>query len=317
MTPPDEPLDDDDVLNKPEVSLVVVAFHRSEHLDALLGATADRRIELVVVNIEQDPDVHMICTRHFAIEVMVPNNPGYGAAVNRGVAAAHAPVVLFSNDDLEYDSAAVRCLAAAVRHGGADVAVPRVIGSAGTPVRSVQAVPSLRSLVLEWALLPDTPVSWLARRISVEKWRAPNVPERIHAASGLAVAVRHDLIVECPLPEVYFLYWEESEWFALLGRRGAHVEFRPEVSVVHLGGRAVASPEKSALLARNAVRCIRRLYGRRAARAAYAVTIAWQLRLVLTGLARVTTKPSRPTRSLLTARVAGLRSALASWNETL
>jgi GT2 family glycosyltransferase len=299
------------------VSLVVVAFHRPNQLDGLLAATAGDFVEQIVVNVEADPAVRAVCERRRATEVAVPDNAGYASAVNRGVAVALGTVVVFSNDDVECSLATVLGLAAVVESGQADVAVPRVVSFTGESVRTVQAVPSVRSLLLESALLPDAPLPWLASRIAVQKWREPRVPERVGAASAVAVAVRRDLVVECPLPEAYFMYWEESEWFALLERRGALVDFRPELSVVHLGGRAVLSAEKSALIARNAVRCIRRLYGRRSARLAYLITVLWQLRLFLTGLARLAARPSPATRSLLSARLAGLHAGVKSWREAL
>jgi GT2 family glycosyltransferase len=298
------------------VSLVVVAYHRPKQLDALLGGAAGERVQQVVVNVESDREVHAVCERHRAVEVAVADNPGYASAVNLGVAVAQASVVVFSNDDVECPMATVLGLAAVVESGRADVALPRVVASTGKSVRTVQAVPSVWSLFLESAILPDTPVPWLARRFAVQKWREPSAPERVQAASAVAVAVRRDLVVECPLPEAYFMYWEESEWFALLQRRGARVEFRPELWVLHLGGRAVQSAGKSSLLARNAVRCIRRLYGRRAARIAYVITVLWQLRLVVTALARVAAEPSVATRSLLSARLSGLRGGVTSWRET-
>lgn len=309
-------VDDDDAVGSRSVSLVVVAFHRPNQLEALLGGAAGELVEQIVVNVEADQDVRAVCERHRATEVSVADNPGYASAVNRGVAAAQGSVVVFSNDDVECPVATVRGLAAVVESGQADVAVPRVVDPTGESVRTVQAVPSVRSLLLECALLPDSPVPWLARWFVVQKWRAPWAPERVGAVSAIAVAVRRDLLVECPLPEAYFMYWEESEWFAVLESRGALVQFRPELSVVHLGGRAVPSAGKSALIARNAVRCIRRLYGRRAARIAYVITVLWQLRLVATCLARLAAEPSAATRSLLSARLAGLRAGLTSWRET-
>lgn len=298
------------------VTFLTVAYHRPEPLDRQLHSAHVPGIELLVVNAESDPEIRRVAERHGARVIDLAGNRGYAAGINAGVQVAKTAVVIFANDDVVCPPETLFGLARAIGADEVDVAVPLVIGPSGGGVRTIQAVPSLGSLLLEWALLPDTPIRSLRHLLVVQKWREPNVAERIEAASAVAVAVRRGLLLECPIPEAYFLYWEESEWFALLARRGARVEFRPELIVVHRGGREVTSAAKSALIARNAVRCIRRLHGRRAARAAYVITLAWQLRLLVTGVGRVLLRKSGSAPGLLTARLAGLRAAVASWGET-
>src|SRR5207248_1025720 len=127
----------------------------------------------------------------------------------------------------------------------------------------------------EWLLLPDRPVPVLRRGNAVQKWRVPVAREAIDAASAVVVATRRELLLDEPLPEHYFMYWEESEWFWRLHRRGAVVHYVADATVSHDGGRDDVRAEKSRLLARNAVRCVRRTQGRAAALAAYAIVILW------------------------------------------
>ena len=296
-------------------SVVVVAYHRPKLLGPLLEELQAPFLELIVVNVEEDPEVAAVAEAWGATVVPVAGNPGYAAAVNRGAEAARAGVVVFSNDDVSFDALTARELGAVVSGGGSDVAVPRIVDRSGQTVRTIQALPSLRSLCRDWLLLPDEPVGWLSRWLVVEKWRAPMSREAVQAASAVTVAVRSDLLRKIPVPEAYFLYWEEAEWFALLARSGVRVLYVAEVTVVHEGGRLVTSATKSALLARNAVRCIRRLDGVRSARLAYVVILAWQARLVASALVRRAIRHPRD-RSLLAARRAGLRAALRAWPET-
>ena len=163
-------------------------------------------------------------------------------------------------------------------------------------------------------LLPDRPVRMLHGRTAVEKWRLPNTPERIDAAAAVAVAARRSTLERTPLPEQYFLYWEESEWFWNLRELGHVVQYRPEIVCRHDGGRDDVRSEKSWLLARNAVRCVRRTQGRGSAAMALVVVVAWNLRLVVTDVGRYvvggTTRPER-----VRARLAGLVAAMGSWKE--
>ena len=173
-------------------SCVVVAYHRPGALRRLLVGLRHPHLEVLVVNVEDDPAV----TRAARDTVVVPltDNPGYAAAVNVGVAAASAPVVVFMNDDVVIASDAVLRLANVVGRGPVDVAVPQVVDVDGAPVATISAVPSLRALAREWLLLPDRPVPALVGRLRVEKWRAPVRPEPIEAAAAVVVAARRTLL---------------------------------------------------------------------------------------------------------------------------
>ena len=84
---------------------------------------------------------------------------------------------------------------------------------------------------------------------------------------------------------------------------------------VHDGGRDDVRPQKSALLARNAVRCVRRTQGRARAVAAWLVVVAWNARLVVVDGIRAGLRPAGPRRRRLDARLAGLAAAAGSWRE--
>jgi GT2 family glycosyltransferase len=296
------------------VSVVVVAFHRPASLARLLDAVIAPGLEVVVVNVGDDPAVTDViaAAAHDVVEIGVPGNPGFAAGVNVGVAAAQGDVVVFMNDDATLGPADLRALTDAVV-AGADVAVPRVVDSDGRVERTIAALPTPTALAREWLLLPDAPVGTLGRHLRVEKWRLPTRPERVDAAAAVAVAARRSLVVSEPMPEDYFLYWEESEWFWNLRERGARVEYRPEATCRHDGGRADVRPEKSRLLARNAVRCVRRTQGRGAGVAAYAIVLLWNARLAVADGARAGL--GRVPRAQAHARRAGLRAAVGSWRE--
>ncbi len=294
---------------------VVVAFHRTASLRALLDRLVAPDLAIVVVNVEADRAVRAVAEACGARVVDLLDNPGYAAAVNRGVGVAATNVVIFLNDDARMELDAVRRLAAVIATGVVDVAVPRVVDANGTLERTIAAVPTPLSLAREWLLLPDRPVDALGTRVAVEKWRAPSRPERIDAAAAIVVATTRALVGAVPVPEDYFLYWEESEWFWRLRERGTVVQYRPEIECMHVGGRDDVRPEKSRLLARNAVRCVRRTQGRSKAAAAYVVVVAWNARLVAVDVLRAACRPGSARRERLAARWAGLGAACSSWRE--
>jgi GT2 family glycosyltransferase len=296
----------------PLVTCVIVAYHRPEPLARLLDGLRDPGIEVVVVNVDGDPDVAVVAGER---AVPLVGNPGYAAAVNAGARTACGPVVVFLNDDVEVEAGAVLSLAATVSSKEADVALPCVLDGTGRREPTIAPLASPRTLFREWFLLPDRPPALLRGRITgVQKWRAPVSPERVDAAAATVVAVSASLLRRIPLPEEYFLYWEESDWFWRLKAAGARVLYDPGVTVRHAGGRDDVRPAKSRLLARNAVRCVRRTQGRPAALLAGPVVVLWNFRLVAADGLR-SLAGSRPAAARLPARAGGLVAALLAWRE--
>ena len=270
------------------VSCVVVAFHRPGSLASLLESLVHPRIEIIVVNVENDDRVASVTADRI---VPVATNVGYAAAVNLGARSASAGVVAFMNDDLEATAQDVLTLAERITSLQADVVVPLVVGSDGEP---------------EFA---ERPPYRLAERMQLKGQPVPAGPTRVDAAWASLVVVRADLLDAVPLPETYFMYWEELDWFYRLRQRLVRVEFLPTVKVQHLGGLATSRPDKSRLMARNAVRCVRSTRGRGAALRAWPHVIAWQSRLffgsVLYGGRRGEAR----------AHLAGVHAAIRAWRE--
>ncbi|MGH9277649.1 MAG: glycosyltransferase family 2 protein [Acidimicrobiales bacterium] len=289
------------------VHCVIVAFHDPNPLARLLGTLAHPGVDALVVNVEADPAVAAVAATAGVGHLALDGNPGYAAAVNAGAERFDDGLVVFMNDDLEASAEHVLALASVVGSGEADVAMPAVVNGAGHTEGVILALPTPASLAWEWLLLPDAPVPWMNGHVQVEKWRRPDRPERVDAASAFMVATSARLLHQVPLPVEYFLYWEESEWFWWLQKAGAVVQVRPDVVVRHGGGREDVRPDKSRLMARNAVRCVRRTQGRMAAALAVPVVVAWNLRLVVTAAVH--------RREFLGARLAGLRAAVGAWTE--
>jgi GT2 family glycosyltransferase len=137
------------------------------------------------------------------------------------------------------------------------------------------------------------------------------VTETVPAATAALVAARTDLLRSVPLPEAYFLYWEEIDWAWRLRGVGASLALVPGATAVHTGGRDDVRPEKQRLLARNAVRCVALTQGRVRACMAWPIVVAWQARLLAVDV--VLPRPER--RARIGARAAGVRAALGAWRE--
>lgn len=269
-----------------QVSCVIVAYHRPVHVARLLDGLRDVRLEVVVVNVEDDPRLRALDCDHL---VATLSNGGYAAGVNAGVAAATGDVVVFMNDDVETAVPDVLRLAERIASGHADVSIPLVVDTNG-----------------QFELGNRLPLR-LARRMLLNGGAIPEHPLPVDAAWAPMVAVRRNLISAIPVPEDYFMYWEEFDWFHQLRANGARIEVNPSARIRHEG--SPNRPEKSRLLARNAVRCVRRIRGRWAALRAWPVVVLWQLQqLAMTAL-------NRRGRAPLIAHAAGFVAAVAAWGE--
>src|SRR5438552_7515491 len=91
---------------------VVVAFHKPALLEQLLKQLADPRLEVIVVNVEDDPAVSVLSGARI---LPVSANIGYAAGVNLGAAHASADAVVFMNDDVSLDAPSVLMLVARLR----------------------------------------------------------------------------------------------------------------------------------------------------------------------------------------------------------
>jgi GT2 family glycosyltransferase len=272
---------------QPEATCVIVAFHRPGLTEALVAALSHPALETIVVNVEADAAIGKL--RGVQV-ISTTDNVGYAAAVNAGARAAQAAVTVFMNDDVAATAADVLRLAEHVRRGRADAAIPLVEDERGHLELGRRAPLGLAKMML----LQGMPIT--AELV------------RVDAAWAVMVAVHTELLRRIPLPEAYFLYWEEFEWFYNLKRDEKVVKIDPGVRVTHAGGPGVVTADKSRLLARNAVRCVRRTRGRSAALRAWPVVIGWQVRHLIGAVLRLHTQE-------IASCSAGVGAALCAWRE--
>lgn len=299
-------------MSDPLVACVIVAFHRVESLSKLLDLLEHPRVQVVVVNVEDNAEVAALAGSR---NMSVANNVGYASAVNLGVVRTTAPVIVYMNDDLELSAEGAIKMAAIISSGVADVLVPAIVDEQECRQLTILALPTFMNLVKEWMLLPDFPCLGLDRVLQTEKWRSPNDVEPITAATGAVVAVKASMLRAVPIPESYFLYWEELDWFWQLSKLQAKVIYDPSITVTHKGGRDELRPDKSRLMARNVLRCVRQTQGRNSAALAWPIVILWNARLVVVTLAQVGLRYRA--KSVLRARMAGLVAALGGWREVI
>ena len=204
------------------LSAVVVAYGSRDHLPACLGALAEimPAAEIVVVDHGDDASGE-IAEAMGATVLHDPENPGYGAGQNRGVARTATEFVLLVNPDSVVDRVGV---AAGVAHLESDAGVAAVQGvirnrATGLPERSqgvalgpfhlLSRALGLRRL-LRFAL-----VRRIARHVPIvadHAERTPSSPTDVESLGAAALLVRRKAFDAVGgFDEGFFLYGEDLD----------------------------------------------------------------------------------------------------------
>jgi N-acetylglucosaminyl-diphospho-decaprenol L-rhamnosyltransferase len=214
------------------VSIVTVAHRSAGELAVLLPALpADAEV------IAGDTDGSAAGTPATVIER--PDNPGFGAANNEGVARASGELTLLLNPDIVATPAAVERLAT-LAAGREALVVPRLLNADGSIQRSAFALPGRPSGILG-GLTPGP-----LRR---EPWRA-RAPRIVGWALAAALAAPTALLRRLgPFDPSAFLFYEDMDLCLRARAAGVPTVLHPEVELTHTGGHSygTAAPD---LLAR-------------------------------------------------------------------
>ena len=180
------------------------------------------------------------------------SNPGYGAAINAGVALLPPEIewVLVGNPDIEF---APDALGALLRRGVSDPRIaevgPMVRNEDGTVYPSARAIPSLRTGIGH-ALFANI---W-ARNPWTRAYRVEDQPsDRARDAgwlSGSCVLVRRTAFTEIDgFDERYFMYFEDVDLSYRLGLRGYRNVYEPAAEVVHVGAHSTSGASEEMIRA--------------------------------------------------------------------
>jgi hypothetical protein len=269
------------------VDIVIVNFNTCELLRECLVSISEAREEvdsmrtIVVDNASTDASVSTIRSEFPWVELVpLPENLGFGAGNNRGVARGQNEFILFLNSDAKLTPQALSRLASRLQASPLVVAVgPRLI----YPDGSFQ--PSCRRFPTVWRWLWST--TGLASRFprtfkSFRHWldEEEHVDgQAVDMVSGACFLMRRDYFESIGgFDENLFLYEEEFDVFYPAARRELEVGYCGEATVIHGAGKSVEANRMAAFarfhLVRSKYYAFRKHYGRLAARLAYWVDLA-------------------------------------------
>jgi len=244
-----------------EIAAVIVNYNAGSELvlalQSLASDLAGREWEAVVVD-NASTDGSDTLANAFAPRVRLirnSNNVGFGRAVNQGMAASSAPLVLIMNPDCRLHAGAVAALQGQLdAHDGCAVVGPRVLDPDGAVQGSARGDPDMLTGLFgrtgrlrEWfPLLPA------ARRNVVTQVAIGNGTPSVVVdwVSGACMLVRRSAFEAVGgFDARYFMYWEDADLCRRLRGRGYHVRYVPGATVVHQVGHSSRSARAASIRA--------------------------------------------------------------------
>jgi len=232
------------VRKEPDVSIIVVSWNTREILRDCLRSiyeqAGDVSFEIIVVdNGSTDGSAEMVAARFTAVQLIAnPENRGFAAANNQGMALARGRYVLLLNSDtIVLNGAIAKSVAFADAHVGAAVVGCRVWNAERVVQNSCFLFPSALNLMLfatyGYKLFPK---SRFWGREMMTYWDHREV-RPVDVVSGCYMLVRRAVIEQVGMmDEAFFIYAEETDWCYRFRQAGWQVLFFPAASIIHLGG---------------------------------------------------------------------------------
>lgn len=246
------------------VDIVVVTYNSADvitpMLDSVEAAAGDLPARVVVVDNGSTDATRELVERRTDCRLVCSENVGYGAGVNRGVAALAASPggdggpILVANPDLHLAAGSVRALVAELRRTDAGVVFPLLRDGHGDIARSLRREPTIgRSLGRG-----DSGVPLLSE--VVNEPAAYRTAHGVEWATGAAMLVSRECFTRLGgFDESFFMYSEETDLCLRARDAGWQVRFTPHAEATHAEGGSGRNPDLYAIQVLNRVR----LYARR------------------------------------------------------
>ena len=244
-----------------DCAVVVVTYNSASDIAALLdslpAAAAGLRIRVIVVdNGSTDGTVALVRSRPDVTCVETGTNLGYAGGINAGRShGGDYSALLVLNPDAELGAGALREMFAALDDPAVGIVVPMLLGAGGQRLPSLRREPTLMRALGDGLLggrIRHRP-GWLSEMVWHERAYRHRHPIDWATGAALLVSDACDRAVG-RWDERFFLYSEETDYFARARAMGFRVDYLPSAWVRHDGG---GSGRSDALLALQAVNRVR------------------------------------------------------------
>jgi N-acetylglucosaminyl-diphospho-decaprenol L-rhamnosyltransferase len=237
------------------IGVVTVAYLSSGVIGGLLDslpAATSRRLDVVVVDNSPEDDglAGLLAARPATRLLEARDNPGYGTAANRGVAALDPQIawVIVANPDLVIAPGGIdELLTAAARLERPGALGPLILDPDGTPYPSARKLPSLRTGVGH-ALFVRT---WRANPWTRSYRNDAVVSERSTdwLSGAFLLLSRAAFEAVGGFDERYYMYFEDVDLGRRLGRAGWRNWYVPTAAVTHIGAMSTRNAPRAMIIA--------------------------------------------------------------------
>ena len=234
-------------MNKPVIGLVTVGFDSADvwpvFFESLSRSTLKPRSVVVIDNSLQPPQDLSSFYRGDLTVKHRPENPGYGAAINEGVALlpAECSVIVMCNPDITVEPETLQRVAEALlTHPTAGIAGPAVINPDGSVYPSARAFPGIR-VGVGHAILGEIwkKNPWTQRYLGV--YEGDNV-RVVDWLSGSCLIARKEALEQVSgFDPDYFMFLEDVDLCFRLKRAGWRSLYVPGARIEHSGGHSTKS----------------------------------------------------------------------------
>lgn len=254
-----------------DVSIIIVNWNAQALLARCLRHVVDTvkrsSYEVIVIDNNSSDGSPDMVRRDFPAAILIanPDNRGFAAANNQGMAISQGRYVLLLNSDAFVEENTIDAMVAFMdQHPEAGMAACKLLYEDRSLQPSCSSFPTLETefytaVGLE-KLFPNSPIfgKYLMRYWDYSDIRAVDV------IMGAFMLVRRSAIDQVGMmDEGYFMYSEEVDWCYRFSRAGWKTLFNPHVQAVHLWGGTSKQVrwEMFVQLYRSRVRFFRRSYG--------------------------------------------------------
>jgi GT2 family glycosyltransferase len=276
-----------------DLSVVIVNWNVCDLLqrcvESVLSSQRSITTEIIVVdNASTDGSVGML-RAEFPQTILIrnPENRGFPAANNQGIAAAQGRYVLLLNPDTEVLADALDTLVQYMdAHPDVGLVGPQLLYPDGQVQSSRRRYPTLATLFFESTWLESLAPRSLLRRYYVLDQPDDAVLD-VDWVTGAAMLARREVIQQVGgMDERFFMYSEELDWCRRIKAAGWRVVYHPAVRITHYEGKSSeqAVPARHVNFQRSKIHYARKYHGPRVAAALRLYLLglyAWQLGLEL------------------------------------
>lgn len=230
----------------PTLSVIIVSWNVRELLKRALHSITNSwgerpGLEIIVVDNASSDGTPAMVERDFPDVTLIasPENRGYGAGNNQGIAAARGEYILVLNPDVELVSDALpRLVDFAEIRPEVGLVAPQLLTPEGEIQSSRRRFPTLPVLFLE-----STWLQMLLPERSLRHYYAKDAPDTstqsLDWVQGAAMLVRRSVVEKVGgFDEAFFMYSEELDWCRRIKEAGWEIVYYPEARIIHHEGKS-------------------------------------------------------------------------------